>query len=455
MKIMTIVIMLVLPVVLDTAAQWIVPDERFLLNTDVARFRYDDNNGYVELYISIPRRVVTVQQSDDGYAGYILLSVQVTDTEYNEILERTVTVIPVDIVTREEHSEAGNVVSQMGFRLPFGTYAISVSAVDSIVTNRSDTSSHILTVEPYGTAESVSDLELCSNIIMSQKSDEPFYKNSLEVYPNPSLLFGSVSHPVLFTYSELYNIIPGESYYIETSLIDITGDTVTEIKKKKQYEYSNAVEVNTLNVTPYPSGKYRYRLSLYSREDLLLGSREKTFYLYNPHIAVAAEEQRPVITDEIEQLTAEELIREFRLSRYIASREDIREFDQLTDDEARRSFLRIFWTELEQGLVDREPVRRREYLQRTEFANENYGVMGREGWQTDRGRVYILYGEPDEIERFPSSGQTKPYEIWRFYQIENGVEFVFIDRSGFGEYTLVHSTKRGELRDNTWRQYLR
>jgi hypothetical protein len=80
--------------------------------------------------------------------------------------------------------------------------------------------------------------------------------------------------------------------------------------------------------------------------------------------------------------------------------------------------------------------------------------MGREGWLTDRGRIYLVYAEPDEIERFPNSSGSKPYEIWHYNQIESGVIFVFIDRSGFGDYSLVNSTKRGEIQDDSWQQYL-
>jgi hypothetical protein len=87
--------------------------------------------------------------------------------------------------------------------------------------------------------------------------------------------------------------------------------------------------------------------------------------------------------------------------------------------------------------------------------NKRYGSISREGWQSDRGRVYLLYGEADDIQRFPSSDDAKPYEVWEYNQIENGVVFVFIDRSGFGDYQLVHSTKRGELQDEGWERYLR
>ena len=51
--------------------------------------------------------------------------------------------------------------------------------------------------------------------------------------------------------------------------------------------------------------------------------------------------------------------------------------------------------------------------------------------------------------------ENKPHEIWHYHNIESGVDFVFIDRMGFGNFILYHSTKRGELRENNWEAYLR
>jgi GWxTD domain-containing protein len=119
-----------------------------------------------------------------------------------------------------------------------------------------------------------------------------------------------------------------------------------------------------------------------------------------------------------------------------------------------REFLANFWAEIEAGRMGREPISRVDYLRRVATANQRYRAFNREGWQADRGRVYIMYGEPDQVDRFPMQESAKPYEIWYFYQIENGVEFVFVDRTGFNEYILVNSTKRGELRDDQWMRYL-
>ncbi|HEX9933600.1 MAG TPA: hypothetical protein VGB38_00265, partial [bacterium] len=55
------------------------------------------------------------------------------------------------------------------------------------------------------------------------------------------------------------------------------------------------------------------------------------------------------------------------------------------------------------------------------------------------------YGKPSDIDRFPSSYQMVPYEIWSYDAIEGGVIFVFADLSGFKNYSLLHSTKRGEV----------
>jgi GWxTD domain-containing protein len=90
------------------------------------------------------------------------------------------------------------------------------------------------------------------------------------------------------------------------------------------------------------------------------------------------------------------------------------------------------------------------YFQRVEVANARYNTLSRQGWKTDRGRIYLMYGEPTEIERYPSQIETRPYEIWQYTEIEGGVFFIFADLLGFSDYNLIHSTKRGELRDDNW-----
>ena len=151
----------------------------------------------------------------------------------------------------------------------------------------------------------------------------------------------------------------------------------------------------------------------------------------------------------------DELAEEFRIAKYVTQSEDNKAFDKLTTVEARKEFLQNFWTRVENEELGRLNLTRSIYLQRVQTANQRYKTYAKEGWRTDQGRVLVLYGEPDEIQRFTNSSDSKPYEIWNYHQIEGGVEFVFIDLTGFNEYLLVHSTKRDEIQDASWEQLLK
>jgi hypothetical protein len=54
------------------------------------------------------------------------------------------------------------------------------------------------------------------------------------------------------------------------------------------------------------------------------------------------------------------------------------------------------------------------------------------------------------VEHFQSTTESNPYEIWHYNSLQGGVIFVFVDREGMGNATLVHSTYRDELRDDDW-----
>lgn len=74
-----------------------------------------------------------------------------------------------------------------------------------------------------------------------------------------------------------------------------------------------------------------------------------------------------------------------------------------------------------------------EYYYRVHISNQRFSGH-REGWRSDRGMVYILYGEPDAIEEYNMEIDSKPYMIWLYYSVNR--RFIFIDKTGFGDYQL-------------------
>ena len=77
-----------------------------------------------------------------------------------------------------------------------------------------------------------------------------------------------------------------------------------------------------------------------------------------------------------------------------------------------------------------------EYYRRIRFADQHFTNPYRRGWRTDFGMIYIKYGEPDQIERYPFEMGQKPFEIWYYYG--QGRKFVFVDAKGNDDYQLQY-----------------
>lgn len=78
-----------------------------------------------------------------------------------------------------------------------------------------------------------------------------------------------------------------------------------------------------------------------------------------------------------------------------------------------------------------------EYYRRVRVANKLFRAFKFEGWKTDRGMVYIMYGQPDFVDEKYSSSDMKPYEIWYYYDIHK--KYYFMDFNGYGDYRLMNS----------------
>jgi len=440
---------------IEGTAQIITPTSKFILNVDYARFKNNDSTGYVELYYLFYPGLVSVARTDDGsFNGKIFLRIVGKHTGTGAVYVNEMRSLPVSVSDTTQLSSSNTVVSLAGYVLPFGVYEFSVTASDSIDDAREDSLSFTVTISPLPAETSVSDLELCSRI---QQSTAPgsFVKNTLEVVPNATLMFGVSNHPVVFHYVELYNMKGDQPYMIKTSVLDASGLEIRSSSRQRSFTVPNAVDVGTMNVTSLPSGRYIYQLSVMEDTVRSVARARKVFFAYNPHIKQTTVSGATLKASELAGLSFDELGAEFDAATYLASSDDNDAFDKLTTAEARRQFMGQFWSEVERGKGGREPMRRLDYMSRVKTSIEKFRIHGRPGWKTDRGRVFLVYGEPDEIERIASDEESKPHEIWYYYRLDNGVHFVFIDRTGFGDYVLVHSTKRGELQDDTWSRLLR
>jgi GWxTD domain-containing protein len=137
---------------------------------------------------------------------------------------------------------------------------------------------------------------------------------------------------------------------------------------------------------------------------------------------------------------------------YIISPDERKAFLQLETNEEREQFIESFWLRRSSNPDLPDNDFKEEHYRRIAYANEHF-ASGIPGWKTDRGRIYIIWGPPDEIESHPTGGTwdrpmeegggsttTYPWETWRYRYLEGIQENVileFVDPSSSGEYHLT------------------
>ncbi len=152
---------------------------------------------------------------------------------------------------------------------------------------------------------------------------------------------------------------------------------------------------------------------------------------------------------------------------YIISDAERKAFQALTTDEEREQFVQQFWARRDPTPGTERNEFKEEHYRRIAYANQHY-TASIPGWRTDRGRIYIQYGPPDEIEAHPSGGsyerplsqgggvtETYPFEQWRYKLIDGvgqNVIVEFVDKDRNGEYHMTMDPAQKDQFFNLQRQ---
>ena len=121
---------------------------------------------------------------------------------------------------------------------------------------------------------------------------------------------------------------------------------------------------------------------------------------------------------------------------YIANVGEIDEILEAKNEDEKLKKFKAFWKK-----KDPEPSTPHnkvmiEYYRRVAYANKNFKHYY-DGWKTDMGMIYITLGPPDNVDRHPFELNSKPYEVWQYYNISQN--FYFVDETGFGDFRLLNS----------------
>lgn len=427
---------------------------------DFARFRSQGSDVYLEIYYSFDRDGLTYQKIQDGYQTGSLIRTYVKKGAKSMLVDSLV--ITDFVKSKSEILPTQKFTEQSNIQLESGDYEL-VSRFTDLISKKTFMVSHALKIESFsGETLAMSDIQLASSIQKQPNRENKFDKNGLRVTPNAGKTYGTGLEQLSF-YAEAYNLkCDGEainsSYHSNYHIIDQQGKTIKEIAGHPRTKPGSSCIINgTLDVADIPSGFYVFKIVV---TDDFSGQSNVTstdFQIYrHGDFFVRKDKTEPTLVeltheDEFENMPETDLNEYFDKIKYITLKEERSIYKKL-DLNGKREFLKNFWE-----IRDPQPMtlineRKQEYFQLIEYAIANFSVGNKQGWKTDQGRVLLVYGKPDEVERFPSDSNTKSYQIWNYFSIEGGVIFVFVDIMSIRDFRLVHSTHRSEVQEAEWRE---
>ena len=431
--------------------------ENFRVNFDYAVFFNKASGPYIEIYYGLNRAALNAEEKEPEDGGCL---VAITITKAEEVYLSDMWKMQTNPADTAENSQ---IVDMVRYPMEPGKYKLTLHVRDVNDATKKDSIATELEIGNYTEEElSLSDIEFASNIQKSTPGrKENFVKNRLEVIPNPGKLYGE-GREVLFYYLEAYNLLAGIEGEKYQTLCWITDDQdnktagLPELKRTKRKKNNTSVEVGTVNISSLSSGVYHLNFAISELDGEPLITRQKKIYIYHS-AQLAAGNTATNLTEELLQseyasMDSKDLDQEYKHMRYLINVEGQKLYESLDNVVGKRQFIFGFWKGNDPSPGTPANEYRDVYFERIKYANEHFRRLGKDGWKTDRGRVMLIYGEPNFIDRIPSSPETKPYEIWTFDNIEGGVEFVFVDAYGIREYTLVHSDATGETKNEDWRR---
>lgn len=381
---------------------------------DWSAFQGPDDSARVEFYYGVPYDQLAFQSTGEGLVSLFNVRMEMSGLD-NQFSESGTIKKRARLGSFQEAAERRRTfVDQFSIIAPPGRYEVRVTIADSL---KNGTLVDTITVPDFTSSPSLSSIQIAIRIM------EDTATGRFVAVPNPGRRFPPETQN-LFVYFEAYHLIPDSgsyevSYYLfDSNMKDTLVRSAPLIRKKSGV---NSAITLKLNINSIAEGSYLFTAHL---TDLSTNQTATTTSSFT--IGTAP----PLLTPYLFQPSPKEE-RYYRQLEYLATPKELAYYQALSDS-GKDAYLAWFWSKHNLG----------EFVRRMETAEGRYRSGRTSGVNTDRGKVYVKYGEPDAVERKTMEMEIKPREYWYYYQL--GYIFVFIDTRGDGNYRLAWTNSPDE-----------
>lgn len=366
---------------------------------------------------------VDVAQFSHGSDGMCLFTTEITLlSSRGDTLARDIWNTPV------EWRESGSAVSCGLLPVLEGDWILNVCMTD-VGNGRQGVAIRELSVEK---PEHLSDVEMARTIMPAvEGSVSSLLKGNIIVFPAASTRFAIPSESMIYTYQEIYSLGGADllrySQLLNSEGIPVFARPAEAISIPEGMETVALIDSLDLSVVREPG---LYSLSItYTQDGDTIGTVSKSMV-----VEVFLPSAAPHFTGE------DISTRKLHVFPILLAQEESALYRRL-DEAGQTLYYDNYW--------NARPGEHSGYLERNRVVASRFSSSGKEGWETDMGRVYMIFGEPDDVELDPFSTTMAPYEIWYYYDAEQE-SFVFADLIGNGDYLQIHSTIEGEVSYPNW-----
>lgn len=324
-----------------------------------------------------------------------------------------------------------------------GVYKLELEVRDNIGGNVGTVRKEIEITAPAQQNLYLSEIQFASDIVRDAEEQNIFNKGVLTVIPNPSRRYG-ILNPLLYFYFEIYNkkIEQTKNITVSYEIESIDGTSLRSFNEKTINITGAASGVpNGFNVSAIASGIYYLVIKVVDSAEQLTIQERRPFEV----IQMDYLEKSPMLTEEQAEVFGE-------MVKAISTQKNYELYQNL-NLASKAKFLVQFWKQNDPDPTTDENEVFDRLMQRYQYANEHFSWGKLEGWKTDRGKVLLKNGMPDNIQRYHSEESTFPYEIWEYQERRNYI-YVFGDLRNDGRYSLLHSNKEGEVYNPYWKDEL-
>jgi GWxTD domain-containing protein len=293
----------------------------------------------------------------------------------------------------------------------------------------------------------------------------PFTRNGFYLEPLPFNYYDRDATVMAF-YAEIYNSsasIAAPSYLLRYTVEEEKGNGVRQVvtvgNQRRKPAPVEAV-LAQIDISKVPSGNYTLTLELRNDANELLASRKVAFQRSNPYLNVAESDLTDEVVEKqfVQGLEEPALRYSLRAIAALASGPDAEMLSNMlkgSDLKAMRFYLFRHFIREDHNNPERAF---RDYMVVANAVDNKFHSGFRYGFETDRGRIFLKYGKPDDQVRVDEEADAPPYEIWVYYKFpktnQSNVKFLFYDPNLSGEFQLLHSTARGEINNPRWERDL-